>query len=137
MPEAHGSKSRLLMDPLGALPGTPVVVAGVTGMSFDGSRDRVDVTSFGDTNKRVVQGLPNYAGTFTGVWNSDDLALLEAAMAGDPVTLRLVPNYDDEPGTYLSGLGVLDFSLASGVAAAVTISGSFAATSNWTLTQAP
>jgi hypothetical protein len=135
MPEAHGSKTRLLIDPAGTLPGTPVVAAGVTAATFDGSRDRVDVTAFGDTNKRVVQGLPNYAGTFAGVWNSDDLTLLEAAMAGDPVVLRLVPNYDDEPGIYLSGLGVIDFSLSSGVSAAVTISGSYAATSNWTLTQ--
>lgn len=136
MAEVHGSKSRLLMDPTGAVPGTPVIVATVTGYTFDGTRDRVDVTPLGATNKRSVQGLANYSGTFTANWDSADLKLLDAALAGNPVTLRLEPNHD-EPGTYLSGLAYLDASIATGASAAVTMSGTYAAAGNWTLTKTP
>lgn len=136
MAEVHGSKSRLLMDPTGAVPGTPVVVATVTGYTWDGSRDRVDVTPLGATNKRSVQGLANYSGTLTANWDSDDLTLLEAALAGTPVTLRLEPNHD-EAGVHLGGLAYLDVSIATGASAAVTMSGTYAAAGDWTLTTTP
>lgn len=135
MAEVHGSKSRLLMDPTGAVPGTPVVVGTVTGYTFDGTRDRVDITPLGATNKRSVQGLANYSGTITFNWDSTNLTLLEAALAGTPVTLKLIPD-NGTPGTYLSGLAYLDASIATGASAAVTGSGTFAAAGDWTLTKA-
>jgi hypothetical protein len=125
-----------LLDPAGTLPGTPVAVATITGYSFDGGRDRVDVTPLGATNKRSVQGLPNYSGSFTANWDSADLTLIEAAMAGDPVVMRLVPD-NDTATTYLGGLAYIDFSLATSSTSAVAISGSFTAAGDWTLTQAP
>jgi hypothetical protein len=136
MAEVHGKHSRMLMDPTGAVPGTPVVVADITGYTFDGSTDTVDVTPLGATNKRSVLGLPNYTGTFTANWNSADLKLLEAALAGTAVTLKLVPD-NNVPGTFLSGKAYISTSITTGSSAAVTMDGTFTAADNWTLTKTP
>jgi hypothetical protein len=134
MAEVHGIHSQFLMDPAGGA--TAVEVATITGYTFDGTRDRVDVTPLGAANRRSVQGLPNYTGSFTANWDSADVTLLEAALAGDAVTIRLVPD-DGLATTYLEGLAYIDVSLATGASAAVTMSGTFAAAGDWTLTQAP
>jgi hypothetical protein len=134
MAEVHGIHSQFLMDPTGG--GTPVEVATVTGYTWGGTRARVAVTPLGASNIRYVQGLPDYSGTFTANWDSEDLTLLEAALAGDAVTLRLVPD-DGVATTYIGGLAYIDATLATSSTAAATMGGSYAAADDWTLTQAP
>jgi len=45
MARIHGSKGQILIDPTGADPGTPVVIASMNSWSLEMNRDRVDVTA--------------------------------------------------------------------------------------------
>lgn len=109
-----------------------VLVASITSWTLDISTDRVDVTAFGDTNKQYVQGLPDYSGSFEGWWDTSDLSLLETALAGTQVTLRLVPSSDDAT-QYFEGSAFLDASVATSATGAVSVSGTFAAAGTWSL----
>lgn len=65
-----------------------------------------DVTTFGDTNRVYIPGLMNAEGTFSGFWNSSELALFRAAMSPTPGTLQLMPN-TTEPTYFFQGLAYM------------------------------
>lgn len=92
--------------------------------------DKIEVTSFGDTNKTYVQGLPDLQGTFTGFWDDTETKPFTAADSSDGVKMYLYPS-SDAPTKYWYGPAWLDVSMDTGVAAAVTLSGSFVANGSW------
>lgn len=129
----HGKNGRIQMDPAG---GSALVTLGdLNSWSLDMSTDRVDVTAFGDTNKRRVAGLPDYTGDLGGWWNavaSSSPAYFAAVLAGIPITLRLIPNILD-PTTYFQGLANVDGGVNVSATGAISTKGKWDAAGNWTI----
>jgi len=125
----HGNRGQIKMDPAGG--STPVEVADMKEWTLEATRDRVDVTCFGDTNKQSVSGLPDYKGKFSGFWNSATSPVLWDAILGDvAVMLNLVPDRND-PTFFFEGLANLDGTINCAADGAVTIEGTWSAQGNW------
>ncbi len=128
MPAYHGKKSVIYMSTTGA--GTAASVPFFAEWTLDRSVDTVEVTSFGDSNKVFVQGLPNCAGTFSGFFDSAQDTLFDASESSTPVKMYIYPS-SDASTIYHYGTAWVSASMAAGVSGAVTISGSFVAASSW------
>lgn len=129
----HGKHGQILLDPIPASPVAPVVVADLNAWTLDMATDRVEVTAFGDTNKRRVTGLPDFSGTIGGWWNSATTpALFAVVLAGTPAWLRLVPSTDD-PTFYFEGLSNIDGSINVSATGAVAITSKWDAADNWAM----
>jgi len=98
--------------------------------TIDRSTDKFDVTSFGDTNKTYVQGLPDVKGTFKGAWDDTETKPFGGAASSTGVKLYLYPA-STAPTKYAYGTAWLDVSIETPVSGAVTISGNFAAANSW------
>ena len=92
--------------------------------------DKIEVTSFGDTNKTYVQGLPDVQGTFGGFWNDSETKIFAGASSTTGVKLYLYPD-STKTTKYAYGTAWLDASIETPVNGAVTISGTFAAAASW------
>ncbi len=119
---------------------SPAVVLGsLNHWTGNFSRDYVEVTCFGDTEKQWVPGLQNREGTLSGFYNldagspisGDSLPLFEAAEGDVPVTLRLMPS-TLEPTHFWSGPAYLDMSVDVAVNGAVTLNGNWKGAGTWT-----
>lgn len=133
MARKHGKFGQVLMDETGGSPYTPTALGDLNAWTLDMATDRVEVTSFGDTNKQRVAGLPDFSGTFGGFWNSTTSPrIFDVVLAGTPAFLRLVPG-SDEPTYYFEGLANLDGSLDVSATGAVTFSGNWDAAGNWSM----
>lgn len=100
--------------------------------------DKINVTSFGDRNKRYVTGMKDISGSLTGFWNSSELTLFRAVDAEDPGMLELIPNFNDEAGSPLvvpafAGLAYIDVDIDTDVEGAPKLSGTFVAADDWEL----
>jgi hypothetical protein len=91
--------------------------------------DYEEVTAFGDKNKVYIPGLPDISGTFSGFWNSAELAMFQAVRATAPGTLKLVPN-KNEATFYWKGGAYLDASIDASLNAP-KVTGNFRAASSW------
>jgi hypothetical protein len=135
MARQHGYKGEVAIDPLGTTTYAPV--ASLNNWTLDTTRDRVDVTCFGDAQKQYVQGLSDLKGTFAGIWDplTTPSEIFAIAMGDVAVGLKLTPSTLTAT-TFFSGLAYLDASIAVAVTGAITISGSFASAGDWALTSA-
>ncbi len=111
--------------------GTAVTLTGQASWSIDASTDRIEVTSFGDTNKTYVQGLPDISGDFSGFFDDSDATLFTAAASGDGTKMYLYPDFTNAPLRYWYGPAWVDYSVGAAVAEAVTLSGTFGANGAW------
>lgn len=125
----HGKTGRALLSTTGT--GTASSVLSLTEWSLNMPTDRVETTAFADTNKTYVQGLRDISGAFSGFWNDAETKIFAAATSADGVKLYLYPDLLNAPSKYAAGPAWLDVSITTGVAAAVAISGSFAANGAW------
>lgn len=128
MARRHGKDGRLYVAISSG--GTAEPIAFLNQWSIDFSTDRVDVTAFGDANKVYASGLPDAQGTFSGFWDSNQNDLYEAAQDGVARKFYLYPSRVLDAGDYWSGEALFDFSVAGGSSDAVTVSGTFAASTN-------
>lgn len=110
--------------------GNATSVLKLTTWSLDQSTDKIEVTAFGDTNKTYVQGLKDVKGSFSGFWDDTETKPFTAADSTDGCKMYLYPS-GDAPTKYWYGPAWLDVSIETGVAAAVSISGNFAANGAW------
>lgn len=110
--------------------GTAVPVASLTSWSLDMNTDKIDVTSFGDTTKTYVQGLPDLTGRFEGNWDDTEATLMAARASADGAKLYLYPSLDAAT-KYAYGVAWLDASMNVDVNGAVKVSGTFSAASAW------
>ena len=86
------------------------IVESINTWSYSAKRDRVDVTCFGDHNKKKVLGLPDISGALGGFFRSSDPVLFDVADGTTPPLLRLIP-YKLEPEHYFQGLAYVDASI--------------------------
>lgn len=124
----HGRNGIVYLSSTGT--GTASSVLSLTTWSLDMSRDTVEVTSFGDTNKAYVVGLKDISGDFEGFWNDAESKLFSGADSSDGVKLYLYPS-TNATSKYAYGPAWLDVSIETGVSDAVSISGSFVANGQW------
>ena len=127
MPRRHGKDGRMYVALTSG--GTAEPVAFLSSWSINFTTDRVDVTAFGDTNKVYVAGLPDSQGDFSGFWDSDQADLYAAAQDGVARKFYLYPSRALDSSDYYFGEALFDFSVSGGVSDAVTVSGSWAASS--------
>lgn len=125
-----GRDGQVLWDPAGVAPGTPVVVVSLNNWKLSLKTDRIDVSCFGDVNRVYVPGLKDVSGSLGGYWNSEELALVEAADMDTPGLLKLVP-HASEPTFFWSGLAYMDADIDTSVDGAPALSGTFSAAGPW------
>jgi hypothetical protein len=111
-------------------PPVPLLVASMNKWTLDLARDRADVTSFGDTNKQYVQGLPDVKGTLGGFWDAPNVEIFDVAMGDTPAFLSLIPSSLDSTYAF-EGMAFLDAGLDVDSSGAVTINGSYVAAGEW------
>lgn len=124
----HGKKSVVYLSTTGS--GSASSVVKMAAWSVDSSTDKVDVSSFGDTNKSYVIGLPDLKGTFSGFFDDTETKIATAASSSDGCKLYLYPS-SDAPTKYKCGPAWLDMSISTSETDAVKISGTFVANGSW------
>lgn len=103
-------------------------VAAKAQWTLNRARDTVEVTSFGDTNKTYVVGLPDLSGSFAGFLDSSGDLLLTNAASVTPVSIALWATASVEVA---HGSGYVDATVTAGVSDAVRITGNFRASGPW------
>lgn len=106
------------------------IVASLNAWSYSAKRDRVDVTCFGNLNKRKVLGLPDISGTLGGFFDSADPVIFEVADSTVAPLLRLIPN-KLEPTHFWEGLAYLDASITVSATGAVAVESAWDAAGDW------
>lgn len=129
MNRMYGSKGQIMMDPTGGA--TAVALASMNAWTLNMARNKADVTSFGDPNLVYVQGLPDIKGTLGGWYDSDDLAIFDAALGEVAVMLKLIPS-TLLATMFWTGLGWLDASIDVKATGAISLAGNFVAAAGWT-----
>lgn len=102
----------------------------LTTWALNQTTDKIEVTAFGDANKTYVQGLKDVQGSIAGFFDDTESKPFTAADSTDGCRMYLYPSAD-APTIYWYGPAWLDVSIDTGVSAAVSISGSFAANGAW------
>ena len=98
------------------------LIANKSAWTFDANRDFVDVTSFGDTSKTSVAGLPGASGAINGFWDSagaGSLIIANCQNASTERALRILPDATNAPTSAISGKAFFSISGGGGAAAAV------------------
>lgn len=129
MARIHGKSGRLYAAI--ASGGSAEPIAFLNAWSIDFSTDKAEVTSFGDTNKVYVSGLPDASGNFGGYYDNATAQLYTASQDGVSRKFYLYPD-NATTGQYWYGTALFDFSVSGGVGDAVSISGNWAAASGVT-----
>ena len=129
---AHAGRSGAVYLAIESVSGVATTAIKLNAWTLDRATDTYDVTSFGDTNKVYVQGLPDLKGTISGSWDDTETKPFAGAISSTGVKLYLYP--DSTVATkYAYGTAWLDCSIETPVSGAVAISGSFAAAASWGL----
>ncbi|MFA4972543.1 MAG: hypothetical protein WC683_08000 [bacterium] len=124
----HGRHGLVYMSTTGT--GNATSITSLTTWSLDMSRDTVEVTAFGDTNKVYVAGLKDIKGSFEGFWDDTNDNIYDGSDSADGVKLYLYPS-SDAITKYWYGPAWLDMSVETGVGDAVKISANFSANGAW------
>jgi hypothetical protein len=107
------------------------IILSLNAWNIDATQDTIDVTSFGDTNRVYVVGLPDLNGSFGGFWDDSETKIFAAARSTDGCRVYLYPDFANNPGSYFYGPAWVDSSINTGVGDAVTITANFRANGAW------
>lgn len=103
---------------------------GCSEWTLDMATDTVEVTSFGDTNKSYVQGLPDTSGTLSGFVKDEETKWFTAQAATAPIKLYLYFTRQTT-GRYCYGTAWFSLSLNNTITSANEITGNFVAAGPW------
>lgn len=126
MARVHGRRGRLYAG-IASATAAAEPIAFLNNWSIEFTTDKVDVTSFGDTNKVYVSGLPDASGSYSGFYDTETAQLYTASQDGAARRFYLYPDTSD--GDYFYGTALFDFGLSASVTDSVTASGSWSAAS--------
>ena len=126
----HGKNGAIYLG--GAKGSGGVKVASKTEWTLQCNRDYVDATTFGDTNRTYLAGLPNLQGTFAGLLDVSGDLLLNAATS-DTVQIYLYADDGGSPILIANGPGLIDGSVTASVTDAIRYTGEFRAQGSWTI----
>lgn len=126
----HGKDGAIYVG--GAI-GVGIKVANKAEWTLQRNRDYVDATTFGNTNKTYLAGLPNIQGTYAGLLDlSGDL--LFNASTSDAQLIHLYADDGTNGGSVrlvAHGSGFLDSNVTNSNTDATRITGEFRANGNW------
>ena len=116
---------------------TGVKVTTKTEWTLNLSRDYVDATVFGSTNKQYLVGLKDIQGTYAGLLDMSGDYLINTTNS-DTIQLYL---YGDDTSNNASlapilvayGPALMDGSITSSISDAIKMTGNFRASGNWTV----
>ena len=94
------------------------------------ARDFVEVTSFTDSNKTYVSGLPDISGRLSGYWDDTSDTLYDASGSADAVRMYLYPS-SLVLTKYWCGTANLDFTINTPVGGPVAVSANFRGGGAW------
>lgn len=103
---------------------------GASEWTLDMATDTVEVTSFGDSNKQYVQGLPDLTGTINGFVKEDEDKWFKAQRSTAPVKVYLYWSRN-MPSKYAYGTAWLSISMSNTVTSANEIAASYVAGGPW------
>lgn len=126
MARIHGRNGRVYMNLTSA--GTAEPVAFLTSWTLKAATDKADVTSFGDSNKVYVAGLPDASGDFAGFYDDATVQTYTAAADGIARKFYLYPS-TSTTSQYWWGTILPDFEADGSVSGAVAIKASWNAAS--------
>lgn len=129
----HGKSGAIYLG--GPVSGGGTKVSAKTEWSIDLSRDYVDATVFGETNKTYLAGLRNFSGNYSGLLDTDGDSMLDAT-ALDAQLIYLYADDGTTGGTVklvAHGSGFIDGTVQCSNTDAVKISGQFRAQGSWTV----
>lgn len=112
--------------------GTATNVIKLSAWSLNRETDKIEITSFGDSNKTYVQGLPDLKGSFSGFWDDSETKPFSAAASTDGCKVYLYPSAT-APSKFASGTAWMDTSIEVGVNGAVSITSNFVAAGSWSI----
>ena len=112
------------------LTGNASTVVGLTSWSLDMTQDKIDVSSFLDTNKIVVPGLRDLQLSFDGNWDDTETKIFAGSTSTSGCNMILYPSLD-APTKYAAGGAWIDASMATGVNDKVSVSVKGAAANSW------
>jgi hypothetical protein len=128
MSRYHGKNARVYIGTTHA--GAATSLGDVSDWTIDMPRDKVDVTSMGDSNRTSVFGFKNVSIKLSGFWNNAVDTLFTAAALDDSVRLFIYPISTDTK--YWHGYCFVDVSVSSGVGAAIKTTVNAAPDGAWT-----
>lgn len=128
----HGRFGQVLFDAAGG--SAPVAMVSLDKWELDMAPDTVSVTSFEDTNKVYVQGLPDIKGTYGGNYDASPqgLALFDIIKGTIAPLIRLLPDRN-QPTIKFEGHGWMSGKISVDGAGKVAVSGGFIAADSWIL----
>ena len=124
-----GRKGRVYIDNTSAGTGSATPIANLNTWGLDSTTDKTEVTSFSDTSKTYVVGLPDGSISFGGFWDTaagSQFNITTSVAAGRK--FYLYPSTDN--AQYFFGLAHFDLSITQTVSGAVEISGTGSAASS-------
>lgn len=107
--------------------GTAEPVVSISQFQIDGSSERFEATSFGDSTKTYVAGLPDSSGSFTGFYDTATNATFTAAQDGVARKWYFYPDTVSLVTQYFFGTGFFDFSASFDVGGVSGVSGNWSA----------
>lgn len=120
MAARHGRNGRVYADVSAGGSGSAEPVVLMNSWSIDQSIDTVEVTSFGDTNKQYVAGLPDAQGAFSGFWDSADNNLYNLIGSSVARKLYIYPDRSNDESDYFFTTAYLSVSHEGGTDSAVS-----------------
>jgi len=133
-----GRNGEVKWDPTGVGGATAATLLSIKAFSVSMKTEKINVTCFQDQNRVYVPGMPDISGSLTGFWNSEDMALVQAARAAVPGFLILIPDTTDldggAPGAPFAweGKAYLDAEINTDVEGAPELTGQILAAGTWT-----
>ncbi len=109
--------------------GTAEPVASIKQFQINGSTDRYDASTFGDTSKTYVSGLPDASGSFSGVFDTTNSGGPTVTAAQDGIARKFYFYWDTigDPTHYYFGSAFFDFGANFAVDALAESTGSWSA----------
>ena len=124
-----GRKGRVYIDNSAAGSGQATPIANLNTWGVDSTTDKTEVSSFGDSSKVYVVGLPDGSISFGGFWDTaagSQYNISTSVAAGRK--FYLYPSTDN--AQYFFGLAHFDLSLTQTISGAVEVSGTGSAASS-------
>ena len=124
-----GRKGRVYIDNTSAGSGSATPIANLNSWGLDSTTDKTEVSSFGDSSKVYVVGLPDGSISFGGFWDTaagSQYNISTSVAAGRK--FYLYPSTDN--AQYFFGLAHFDLSLTQTISGAVEVSGTGSAASS-------
>jgi len=124
-----GRKGRVYIDNSAAGSGQATPIANLNTWGLDSTTDKTEVSSFGDSSKVYVVGLPDGSISFGGFWDTaagSQYNISTSVAAGRK--FYLYPSTDN--AQYFFGLAHFDLSLTQTISGAVEVSGTGSAASS-------